>query len=388
MLDYLNRLKKLEILSKKQQNNNITNNNNTITNIKVNKYSCIYCKKENSLIYDSENYKYICKECGSIQPNSIIYKDETKVDNDILPSVYNYRNINTAFLNSTKNKTLINIYKWNSYTFAEMEMNKLLTKIHDYCQKLNIKKNIEDNVIIFYKLIIQNKTNSEIKNQNLRRVTFRGKNKISMIGSCIFYACKKNNFIKSLKEIALCLKIPTKLLNKSCNEFLKIMNNINYNYDFNNATSYNYLNSYALKLKLTDYQYNQISIILKKIEKTELFKLKVSHIKAFISILLFIIISKKNLKSNKTLNKQDLDIKYVTKILNISRSSVTMILSEISDYNIIKLKNDKYTLSININHINKKIIITDKEKQIINDINIEDYPNYLYLDKIKTCFQN
>lgn len=363
---------------------NELNNNSENENVNNN---CSNCFAKNSVIYDSENFNYICTNCGHIQNNKTLYEDESQIDNNNI-SVYNYKNINTAFLKSVKNKTLTNIYKWNSYTFAEMENIKLLNRIHMYCEKLNIKKNIEDNVIIFYKIIIKNKTNADIKNQQVRNVSFRGKNKTGMIGACIFYACKKNNCMKSIKEIALCLKIPTKSLNKSCNEFLKIMAYINYNYDFNISTTKTYLLSYALKLSINSKQTDQINNLLDYILNHNLFILKVPHIKVIIAILIFIILSKKNLNKQLINNKYILDFNYVRIKLNISRSLIETLICEINDLNLIQKKKNKYILCSKIyQNENKKILNVDvSELYKINNISLDEYPNLLYLDKIKSCF--
>lgn len=350
---------------------------------------CKFCQSINSIVYDSENYYYICTVCGSVNNEEEIryeYMSQDKEKIDYTKQIYTKSAISKAFYKSVKSQHIRNIYKWNVVSFKEMEEQKIRKLIYKSCETLNVKKCIADDTIILYKLVVVNHTTKDLKNVETRQVTYRGTNKIGIIGSCIYYACKKNSFNKTIREIAICLHITTKLLNKSCNSFLKSMEAMNYDYDFNVSTPEDYLNTYQILLGIHCEDMKEIRMILENINNCHFFDTKVPHIKALISIITFL----KN-------NDYGITQQKICDSAGISRITLMQLYKE-RDMLFEELttgkKSTKYikpeltvnnSLSSDYEQLEPLIVsfdeIDDKLKEI-QKIEVNKYVNNLYLDKI------
>lgn len=346
---------------------------------------CKYCNAINSIVYDSENYYYICRECGNVNEESDLnyeYINQEKDKDDYSKQIYNKSTITKAFYKSVKSQGIRNIYKWNMTTFREMEEQKIRKLIYKSCEILKLKKCISDDAMILYKLVVANHTTEDLKGVELRRVTYRGTNKIGIIGSCIYYACKKNSFNKSVREIAICLHITTKLLNKSCNSFLKSVEAMKYDYDFNVSVPEDYLNSYQMVLSIPSKDMNLIRQILLNIEKCHYFNTKVPHIKALISIIVYLKNNNYGITQQKlcdTTGISRITLLQLTKESNIYYNQLFYgepLENEIIQNDTITTDSDDIESVINTDQD-----LEDKLKEI-NKIDEKHFINNLYLDKI------
>ena len=91
--------------------------------------------------------------------------------------------------------------KWNSIKYKEKKLNDVFTTIQNACSAKNIVKCVEDTAKIMYKQIYDNKVDNE------KNTIFRGLNYRSLIASCLFMACKTNNYIILMKEIAVLFEL-------------------------------------------------------------------------------------------------------------------------------------------------------------------------------------
>lgn len=277
-----------DLYDKLEDNIEITNNIEEIK--KEDKLiKCVNCSNLNSLIFDSEFNRYICLNCGFIHSNTVnILNNQQIRENDFKEQkqINIISSINDV-LKKNNNFMLKNIFKWNQVSIKEVENNKIKRYIISKCEKLQLKRFVIDDIIIFFNLINENNI---CKGRNKK---VRGNNKIGLIGSCIYYGTKKNNMLISIRTIAKLLNTKTKTINKMCNVFIETIERLNKDYeiyDVNNniIQPVNYLNNYIifLNIKFNDQEF--ILSILKRIENNVIFNNILPHHSALLAILTYL----------------------------------------------------------------------------------------------------
>ena len=325
---------------------------------KENELLCLNCMTSRYLSFDIEYNQYICLNCGFIIPSFVSKKKEPKDYNNSSSNLdaKGLINYNSKFI---KNISIQNIIKWNKTTMSEVE-------------ELRIKKNVIDDVLIFYKLVMNNNF------QKNRQLFLRGPNKIGLIGSCIYYAFKKNNTVISIRTLSKTLHIATRVINKMCNVFLSVINRLNeesklYNYNFNVSVSIDYLDTFINLLNLREEDREFIKHILNNIENNPNFYNLLPHHKAILTILTY-------LRKEKYGFKQQV----ICKLFCISRNLLV---------DLIKLRNEHFDYLYydkKIEENNKEIVKSVKKDELlifIENIDINEYNGDITIDVLISCFK-
>lgn len=377
-----------------EQINDCQNEKTQTDNINI---ICQICQTSDNLIFDFELNHYTCLNCGFIcsSSNNILNNQLTK-ENDFKDTTHvniNYIVGNT--LAGNNNMIIKNIFKWNQLTIKEMEMIKIKKFIVKTCETLGFRKFIIDDIVIFYDLIMNNNY------VNDRLILLRGNNKYGLIGSCIYYGCKKNNFVISIRTIAKTLNITTKVINKNCNVFLKVIEELKqksdiYNYEFNISPSSNYLTTFLTNLNIKSEDFEFIHQILERIKNNEKFENLLPHHSALLALLTYLKKEKYGFKQQqlcKLLGISRLLIIQLLKIRNTNfdylyygkTQSCKKIQPNQNKKEIINLKEIKQ----NQNNDLKTTEIKNVQQQIeeIEKIDFNQYSNHLSLDYILFCLK-
>ena len=131
-----------------------------------------------------------------------------------------------------------------------------MTKIQKKCKTYGITQSIIDSAKILYKKVTDckhTKGKRAGKNRIMRCINLR-----SMIGACVFYACKLQGEPRSPKEIADIYELEIKNVNKGCRRFLEYIDIDTLNTEFSSSKSSDFIERFAEKLSLED-QYIQIA---------------------------------------------------------------------------------------------------------------------------------
>lgn len=338
---------------------------------KENELLCLNCMTSKYLSFDIEYNQYICLNCGFIIPSFVSKKKEPKDYNNSSSNLdaKGLINYNSKFI---KNISIQNIIKWNKTTMSEVEELRIKKYIIKKCEELRIKKNVIDDVLIFYKLVMNNNF------QKNRQLFLRGPNKIGLIGSCIYYAFKKNNTVISIRTLSKTLHIATRVINKMCNVFLSVINRLNeesklYNYNFNVSVSIDYLDTFINLLNLREEDREFIKHILNNIENNPNFYNLLPHHKAILTILTY-------LRKEKYGFKQQV----ICKLFCISRNLLV---------DLIKLRNEHFDYLYydkKIEENNKEIVKSVKKDELlifIENIDINEYNGDITIDVLISCFK-
>ena len=183
---------------------------------KSKKRICDNCSNSDFLVIECFE---VCNNCGL--QNKIMDNKLSNVSVDMKDSTLEYLPGNDKISNNNAN---INIESRNYRIKKQQIWNRVLYKDRNYidntniieaaCYKWKINKSIIDNAKILYKKYIDIKNNDNI--------IYRGNNKISILGSCLFYGAKLNGNPMSTKEIAIIFKLKSSNITKGC----KILTNI------------------------------------------------------------------------------------------------------------------------------------------------------------------
>jgi len=234
----------------KNKNNKNRNNKNTV--------ECYGCERINTIVYDFSQGIRVCTACGQVNDNIIDtnpewrqYDDTGKSDtnrcsapiNPLLPQ----SSLGTTIAGHIRGK-LQQLHMWNMMPYTERRLYNVLKCIQTYCRDNQILKCIEDDAQIMYKHINEC-THDEGKFKG-KHIIIRGKNRRSLIAACIYYACKRNNKIISIKQIALICNLDAPDISKGCKIFMDFMRLRKINIEIKSRCPEDYIKSYCTKLRL------------------------------------------------------------------------------------------------------------------------------------------
>ncbi len=228
-------------------------------NVEVN-HKCSSCQSENLVI--DQNGQSTCKDCGVV--NSELYDEMPEFINDIqgtsrygCPSNYFYPKSALGTKFRTKGYSRIsNLQRQGQMPYREKSLLEILTKIQKKCKSYGITQSIIDSAKILYKKVTDckhTKGKRAGKNRIMRCINLR-----SMIGACVFYACKLQGEPRSPKEIADIYDLEIKNVNKGCRRFLEYIDIESLNTEFSSSKSSDFIERFAEKLTLDD-QYIKIA---------------------------------------------------------------------------------------------------------------------------------
>ncbi len=221
---------------------------------------CSSCQSEN--IVTNQNGQGICEDCGLV--NSDLYDEMPEFINDIqgtsrygCPSNYFYPKSALGTKFRTKGYSRIsNLQRQGQMPYREKSLLEILTKIQKKCKTYGITQSIIDSAKILYKKVTDckhTKGKRAGKNRIMRCINLR-----SMIGACVFYACKLQGEPRSPKEIADIYELEIKNVNKGCRRFLEYIDIDTLNTEFSSSKSSDFIERFAEKLSLEE-QYIKIA---------------------------------------------------------------------------------------------------------------------------------
>lgn len=216
-------------------------------------FQCQFCENTDHLIRDPTEGKIICTKCGHITESTMYdHTPEWKTFDDSptngrcgMPtsSLLPQSSLGTT-IGGSCNYRFKTLQRWSSMPSPERSLNTVLNIIKEKCASAGLLSCIEDDAKILYKIA------SEYKNSKHKRMIIRGKNKKGLMAASVFYACKRRNNTKSLKDIAKLFGIKSSCVNKGCKNFAKYVKYKNIDYGTNLSHPSQYIKQFCEKLKL------------------------------------------------------------------------------------------------------------------------------------------
>lgn len=312
-------------------------NDNKVNSNSENKITeCFNCNDTN-IIEDYTQGNLVCKNCGQVLDGVIDFNPEWKqFDDDDKANARCGMPINihlpqsslgTTFTGGGRNRIKI-LHGWNSMPYNERSLNNEFKKIKDVCLKGNILKCVEDDAIIMYRLANESKI---INNKKTRAVITRGINRISISAACVFFACSRNEVIRTSKEIANLYNISDTEMNRGCKNLLKLLKNKNVHMKMGTSKPENFIKRYCDKLKIKNIFAIEAIKIAKNVEKLNIASGHTPYSTAAASILLM-----SDIYNLKTITKKKL-----AKEFNISDVTITKTYKEIQPHNEVLISDNK-----------------------------------------------
>lgn len=194
---------------------------------------CNGCQSIGTMLEDVQESIIVCSACGYVSEKIIdqgpewrnFYNDEYRGDNTSrcsCPSNYFFpKTSQGTIITGSGNNRLKTKQKWNSTFYKEKRLNQEFSRISEFCANGQISIIIEDTAKIIYKQLsdCKHKTGTNTG----RYIIIRGKNRISIIGACIFRACEMNHAPRTIVEIAECCQLDEKKITKGIKKLDKIL---------------------------------------------------------------------------------------------------------------------------------------------------------------------
>jgi transcription initiation factor TFIIIB Brf1 subunit/transcription initiation factor TFIIB len=208
--------------------------------IKVNKKQsqnknnmCSNCNSNENIIEDFSLGIVVCKNCGQVldsiidaNPEWRSFEDDNKGDSanrcgfgvsKLLPQ----SSLGTTIGGGKFKSRIKTLHSWSAMPYRERSLHQVFKQFQEKCANTGILKCIEDDAKIMYKAISECKHN-EGKNKD-KYIIIRGKNRISLIAACVFFACKRKGMTRSPKEIADIFDINYTDITRGCKNFQKFI---------------------------------------------------------------------------------------------------------------------------------------------------------------------
>lgn len=238
------------------------------------------------------------------------------------------------------------LQNWNFMPYRERSLNDVFKLISSRCEKNGIKKNIQDDAKIIYKTI--NDCTHKLGKNKGKPIITRGKNRLGIIASCVFLACRKNKLTYLPKEIAEIFDLKHTELNRGCKSLVKLLKARNFNIDTGTSKPEHFINRYCNILHIRTHFMEQTLKIARNIEKLDLVSEHTPFSIAATAVLVMAEVNKISSLSKKKIAEE----------FNISEVTITKTYKKIELFKNI-LSNDE-----KVNDIVKKI--DENKKQKIN----------------------
>ena len=187
------------------------------------------CKNCNSTSIYYDEGSYFCKDCGELQDIKVNHDQEWRYygsddsknsdpnrvglpTSDLLPesslgTVISYK---FGCANSYDFNRMRQYQQWNSMPYKERSLWKEYDKMQMKAQKAGIPSIIIDRAKVMYKTLSETRIS-------------RGSNRIGLLATCIYIACKLENVSRSAKEIADIYEIPVNEMTRGIKNFMEII---------------------------------------------------------------------------------------------------------------------------------------------------------------------
>jgi len=299
--------------------------------------------------------------------NYIEITTDSKILSPIDKLLFQTSKINT--ITRFKNPTLNKLQYWNG-KYLEKSNKNTVKQLQIICEKLDLKQNILNDAINLYFLIYNNIEGHKriLNKENYVHVNFneyvitRGKNKIGIIGACLYYACKKNNYLLDIKKIAEAFNVKPIIIHRGCKTFIEAIKKTKINIDTNIVLPIHFINYISDKLQIDNSTSKKIKELIIKIQDNNLC-LNHSPLSVCIcSVLLYY----------KHINKKIFN-KKISNLFDISNVTINKTLADLNQYKDFLFDNS-ITLTPSTNTVNKDIQNSiNKKIQELQNINIHLY---------------
>ena len=356
------------------------------------------CGNNENIFTDHVNGIMVCKKCGQFM-NGVLDQNPEWLNYNNKPSVVRcniYTNPHlpkSSLGTSISSKFNIKIKKlneWESMPYEERSLNNIFKIIKNKCSKANIKKCIEDDAKIMYKYI-SNCTFQYGENKG-KKIIIRARNRVSIIASCVYFACIRKGEPRSPHEIAELFEIDYTRITNGFKKFAELMRLMKLNKSNNikfvitASMPEDFIPRFCKKINLSN------DLIEKTIKlTTNIGKLNVAsgHTQTSIAIgSLWLIIEKHDIQITKKQMANKFKISEVTigKIYNIIKPYYKILMDDIKVNNILNVTK-QYRKRISIpsnleeNYWNNIYSLQDDPSNYINSIRISDEYFMIHINK-------
>jgi transcription initiation factor TFIIB len=238
---------------------------------------CTDCKSD-KIVEDYTAGIMTCTNCGNVLGNILDsnpewrqYEEDGKADtgrcNKITNKLLPQSSLGLKMGGYPFGK-LQRLQNWYSMPYHEKSLNDVFKMIVSVCDKAGIKKNIQDDAKIMYKSVSECK---HIKGKNTgKNVITRGKNRMGIIASCVFLACRKNKESYLPKELADLFSIKHTELNRGCKNLIKYLKSREFKINTGTSKAEHFIIRYCNELHIKSELANEALKIAKNIEKINL----------------------------------------------------------------------------------------------------------------------
>lgn len=185
---------------------------------------CIHCGSSDIVLDDS---MYICTGCNTVQERFIdqgaewrFFQDGKQKDpsrcgmpvNDLLPeaSMSTFIGMPTSSKNYRQMAQISRYQMWHSMPYRERTLFHAIDHLTVRAVNGGITQSIIDEAKVLYKRITEMQLS-------------RGENRVGLLASSIYVACKNNGVPRSAKEIAAMFSIDTGVITRNCKRFQEAM---------------------------------------------------------------------------------------------------------------------------------------------------------------------
>ena len=237
---------------------------------------CPTCHTGEHIILDNIDGLVVCSKCGNVIEYSVFdhtpewktFEDSTTNGrcgapiNNLLPST----SMGT-YIGGKSNHKLKMLQNWCSVPSHERSLSIVFNTIRKICENNGLDKCIEDDAKILYKKASEYRDENHVYKNDKVSLIIRRKNRIGLISACIYYACKRYNCAKSIKEISNIFGIEPKCVNKGCKNFIKYTKHLKEDYSTSISVPSQYVTRFCKKLNIDQKYINEIIIMTEKIQK-------------------------------------------------------------------------------------------------------------------------
>lgn len=280
--------------------------------------SCGTCK-DSEILNDYSHGIIVCTNCGQVLDSILDYNPEWKQYDDddknnsrcgmpinaLLPQ----SSLGTNIVGVNPHSRLKILHNWNAMPYKERSLNYVFKAMHEKCGQHGILKCIEDDAKIMYKVVSECK---HIKGKNKGKyVITRGKNRLSIIAACIFFACRRKNLTRTPREIADIFGIKHLEMNKGCKNFLKFLKIKKFNMNMGTSNAEHFIKRFCNMLHLKNLYAEKALKIVRNVNKLNIASVHTPYSLATSCILLMAEINKLSSITKKKLSKR-FDVSEVT----------------------------------------------------------------------------
>jgi len=239
------------------------------------KVKCTNCDTNDNIIDDFSLGIVVCKTCGQVidsiidfNPEWRTFEDNTKVTNNrcgagvskLLPQ----SSLGTTIGGGAFKSRIKTLHSWSAMPYRERSLHCVFKQFQEKCENTGILKCIVDDAKIMYKTISECK-HTEGKNKD-KFIIIRGKNRISLIAACVFFACKRKGMTRSPKEIAEIFNINYTDITRGCKNFQKFIKKGNIDINTGLSLAEDFVARFCKDLHIKDQFMNQAIQIAKNIK--------------------------------------------------------------------------------------------------------------------------